>query len=327
MRKSLGFGGAALLISKLTAAQPAATAEAASEQRFSVALETDERAASCPDQAWFEGRIASYSGQAGHAGRYRIVLSRRGEAWHARIQRLEGDRETPASERVLQDRSTACEPLAEAAALTVALLAEDFAQKEEEVAAPEPAAPPSTRAPDPVEVPADPNERSSYSVWVGAGGGAALSWISPAAPVLGFGLALDSLHLRQGVRLMLTTEQQFELAPGRVFVQAWLASAFSCLQVEPGRFGAALCATLDGSMLRASAEGFDEGRPSTRFYGGAGIEVQPSWFISDSYRLSAAFSALLPFKRESFSVSGRGVAYVPPSVNWRVLLISELGAF
>ncbi len=326
MRKSLRFGGAALLISKLTAAQPAPLAEATSEPRFSVSLETDERAAGCPDQAWFEGRIASHSGQAGHAGRYRIVLSRRGEAWHARIQRLEGDRDTPASERVLQDRSTACEPLAEAAALTVALLAEDFAQKAE-VTAPKPAVAPRERAQDPVEEPADQNERGSTKVWVGAGGGAALSWISPAAPVLGFGLAVDSPHLRQGVRLMLTTEQQFELPPGRVFVQAWLASAFTCLQVEPGRFGAALCAALDGSMLRASAEGFDEGRPSTRFYGAAGIEAQPSWFISDSYRLSAALSALLPFTRESFSVSGRGVAYVPPSVNWRVLLISELGAF
>jgi hypothetical protein len=289
-------------------------------------LETDERAASCPDQVWFERRIASHAGQAGHAGRYRIVLSRRAEAWHARIQRLESGHDMPASERVLQDRSTACEPLAEAAALTVALLAEDFAQQAE-VKEPEPAPMPRTPAPVTPPLAGDQSERKPYKVWVGAGGGAALTWISPVAPVLGFGLALDSLHLRHGVRVMLTTEQEFELPPGRVFVQAWLASAFTCLQVEPGRFGAALCAAFDGSMLRASAEGFDEGRPSTRFYGGVGIEAQPSWFISDSYRLSAALSAMLPLSRESFSVSGRGVAYVPPSVNWRVLLISELGAF
>jgi hypothetical protein len=326
LRKSLRWGGAALLISKLTAAQSLSPAEASGEPRFSVALETDERAASCPDQVWFERRVASHAGQAGHAGRYRIVLSRRADVWHARIQRLESGRDTPASERVLQDRSTACEPLAEAAALTVALLAEDFAQQAE-VKEPEPAVtPPPAREPVAPPAATDDNDRG-YKVWVGAGGGAALTWISPVAPVLGFGLALDSPHLRHGVRVMLTTEQQFELPPGRVFVQAWLASAFTCLQVEPGRFGAALCAAFDGSMLRASAEGFDEGRPSTRFYGAAGIEAQPSWYISDSYRLSAALSAMLPLSRESFSVSGRGIAYVPPSVNWRVLLISELGAF
>ena len=92
LRNSLRWGGAALLASKLTAAQSLPSADAAGEPRFSVSLETDERAASCPDQAWFEGRIASHSGQAGHAGRYRIVLSRRAEVWHARIQRLESGR-------------------------------------------------------------------------------------------------------------------------------------------------------------------------------------------------------------------------------------------
>jgi hypothetical protein len=326
MRKSLHLGGATLLIGKLTTAQPLPPADGSAEPRFSISLEKDERAASCPDQAWFDWRIASHAGQAGHAGRYRIVLSRRAEAWHARIQRLESAGNAPAAERVLQDRSNACEPLAEAAALTVALLAEDFAQQAE-VPEPEPPPPPPIQKPAIEPEAIDDDNQAAYKVWVGAGGGVALSWISPVAPVLGFGLAIDSRHWRHGVRLMLTTEQQFELSPGRVFVQAWLATAFTCLQVEPGRFGAALCATLDGSMLRASAEGFDEGRPSTRLYGGAGIEAQPSWYLSDSYRLSAALGAMVPLSRESFSVTGRGVAYVPPSVNFRVLLISELGAF
>lgn len=325
MRRLLRFGVAVLLVGELAAAQPVASVEAP-EPHFSVSLETDEYAASCPDQAWFEERIASHSGQARHAGRYRIVLGRRSDAWHARIQRLEDSRDTPASERLLQDRSSGCEPLAEAAALTVALLAEDSAQ-EATAGAPEPAVPPQPRPQDRVAGPVDPGGRSSYRVWVGAAGGVALSWISPAAPILGFGLALDSPHLRHGVRLMLSTEQQFELNPGRVYVQAWLASAFTCLQVEPKRFGAALCATFDGSMLRASAEGFDSGHPSSRLYGAAGIEAQPSWYISESYRLTAVLSAMVPFKIESFSVTGRGVAYVPPPVNWRLLLISELGAF
>jgi hypothetical protein len=99
------------------------------------------------------------------------------------------------------------------------------------------------------------------------------------------------------------------------------------LRLPQGRLGAALCVTADASQLRASAEGFDQGKPSTRTYGAVGLEAQPTWQISDGYRLSAAVSALLPFVRESFSVTGRGVAYEPPSINWRLLVLSEIGAF
>jgi hypothetical protein len=175
-------------------------------------------------------------------------------------------------------------------------------------------------------VPQGPRQ-SDLKVWVGAGGGAAISFISPLAPILGFGAALDSINFRQGLRVMLTTEQKFQLEPGRVVVQAWLATVLTCLRFTQGSLGAALCGALDGSMLRASAEGFESGQPSTRKYAALGLELQPAWSISDSYRLSAALGALVPFRQESFSVTGRGVAYVPPKINWRALVFSEIGAF
>jgi hypothetical protein len=89
----------------------------------------------------------------------------------------------------------------------------------------------------------------------------------------------------------------------------------------------ALCATADVSVLRAGAKGFADATSSTRIYEGFGLEAQPSWYLSDNVRLSAALAALLPVTRESFSVTGRGAAYVPPNMNWRVLLISEIGTF
>jgi hypothetical protein len=57
------------------------------------------------------------------------------------------------------------------------------------------------------------------------------------------------------------------------------------------------------------------------------LEAQPSWYLSDIVRLSAALAAVAPVNRESFSVTGRGMAYDPPPLNWRVLLISEIGIF
>jgi len=154
-----------------------------------------------------------------------------------------------------------------------------------------------------------------------------MSWISPIAPVIGLTVAIDWLSLRNGLRLMVTPQQNFELDPGRVVVQASLATVFSCLQLTQGRLGAALCATADIGLLRAGAKGFADATSSTRIYEGFGLEAQPSWYLSDIVRLSAALAALAPVSRESFSVTGRGTAYDPPELNWRVLLISEIGIF
>ena len=321
------MGGAALLVSKLAVAQVAPAPALQTETPFSVQVERDEEAVSCPDLPWFSARIASHAGRASHAGVFKLTLSRRAEVWSARIQRWEQNSASPAAERVLQDRSAACAPLAEAAALTIAILADDFAQHAEPTP---PAAPPPSPAPAPrVNLRGDSAgaREAASKVWVGAGGGATASWISPLAPALGFSLVLDRVSFRYGLRAVMTTEQKFELVPGRVVIQAWLATAYSCLRLTQGSFGSGLCATVDGGMLRASAEGFEQGRPSSRGYAAAGLEAQPSWNVSDGYRISVALGALVPFSRESFSVIGRGVAYVPPQLNWRILVFSEIGAF
>jgi hypothetical protein len=328
-RRSLSGGWLTWLVSNLAIAQTPASTAPAHEPPFSVAVERDDLAVSCPDLPWFTTRIASHAGKAGHAGNFEITLTKRGDAWHARIQRWEQSRSLPAAERVLQDRSPACGPLAEAVALTIAILADDYAKGTEPQAVQDSAADSGDKPPLP-STPATPTAQSKKSgpkVWVGAGGGAAMSWISPIAPVLGFSVALDSVNLRQGLRLMLTPQQNFELDPGRIVVQAWLATVFSCLQLTQAHLGAALCATADVSLLRASAKGFDDAKSSTRIYEAVGLEAQPSWYLSDNVRLSAALAALLPVTRESFSVTGRGTAYVPPELNWRILLFSEIGAF
>lgn len=315
-----------LSVAQLATAAPASGAPEASS--FSLEIEREDTAVSCPDSDWFETRIASHAGRAGHAGTFRLTLTRRGEVWHARIQRWERNKSAIATERNLQDRSSGCAPLAEAAALTIAILADDVAQHTEPAPVeptvePAPAAAPTITPKD--DERAEPSRASR--VWVGAGGGLTAAWISQLAPALGFSGAVDSTNLRFGLRAMMTTEQKFELSPGSVFVQAWLATAFSCLRLTQGRFGSGLCVAADGGMLRASAEGFAQGEPSSRSYQAVGLEAQPSWNVSDGYRISMALGALLPFTRESFSVIGRGVAYVPPQLNWRILVFSEIGAF
>lgn len=310
-----------LLVSKLAVAQPSAVTNGAS--RFNLDIAKDEAAATCPDAGWFRERIAVHAGRADLGGDFAIFLGKRGDFWSARIRRSNNDDTGPTeAERTLQDRSSACQPLAEAVAITIAIMAEGVAAHAEPAPPPPPPPQPPVREPT-----ASPKPKEHSLFWVGAGGGVAMSWISPVAPVLGFSAALNTERFRHGVRLMLTTEQKFDLVPGRVVVQAWLATAFSCAQVKHGRATGALCATVDASILRASAEGFEDGTPSSRSYGALGLETHPGWYILNNYRISAALGAFVPFSRESFSVIGKGVAYVPPSLNWRVLLFSEIGAF
>jgi hypothetical protein len=317
-----------LLISVPARAQAAGAPELAMASPFNVTVERDGQAVSCPDLNWFEAHIAAHAGKAGHAGHFKIALSKRSDVWQASIRGSEQSGSARSAERILEDRSPTCEPLAEAVALTIAILAEDTATHTEPES-PDQARPDASDEPPSlvVETPKMLDENPRSTVWVGAGGGVAMSFIAPVAPLLGFGVSLDSAKLSAGLRAMLTTEQKFELAPGHVVVQAWLGTLFSCMRTAGSHFGAALCGTFDLALLRASAEGFDDGQPSRRHYGAAGLELHPSWYATGSYRISAALGLLLPFTRESFSVIGRGVAYMPPALNWRVLVFSEIGAF
>lgn len=327
VRKLLAAAGA-LLIAQHAAAQAPAGHHGLAP--FELHVQKDELAARCPDEAWFAERVAAHTGGAATAGRFEIVLTKQDAAWHARIVRWEAPDAAPA-ERTLHDASAACEPLAEAVALTVALLADDAVARVEPPPPPiEPIEPIVVVEPPPVSTAApqrDAPEARGVELWLGAGAGGAVAFIAPVAPLLGAGLALDAGHFRAGMRVMLATEQAFELEPGRVMVHGWLGTLLGCFASTPRTAGIALCAALDGGLLHGSATGFEREDPSTRLYAAAGVEAQPSLYLGRGLRLTAVLGAGLPLYRESFSVTGRGVAYRPPVVNLRALIAIEVALF
>lgn len=292
-------------------------------EAIAIDVRRDESAEDCPDSSWFRGRLAEQRGETQQRGDFTVSLSRKGDTFRATIQRWQ-DGERIAAERVLADRSTSCAPIAEAVAVTLAILAEDFAR--EQARAPEP--PPAPKVVSPPAQPAPvPPPPSSIRLWVGAGAGAYGAFISPAAPAFALGIALDSRSLRQGLRGSFTMPQRFELGPGRVVVQAWLITMLSCVRLARGTAGLALCAAFDAGQLRGTSEGFTDTSPGMRSYEALGLELQPSWNFAERGRISAVLGGLLPFTRESFSVTGLGAAYVPPAVGWRALFFSELAVF
>jgi hypothetical protein len=306
-----------------------AWAQETGAQAIAIDVRRDESAAECPDSSWFQARLQEQRGEAQQSGDFTVSLSRKGDTFRATIQRWqEGER--VAAERVLADRSATCAPLAEAVAVTLAILAEDFAR--EQARAPEPPPPPppeivtAEAAPAPAPAPAPPPP-PAIRLWGGVGAGGFGAFISPLAPAFALGATLDSRSLRQGLRGSFTLPQRFELGPGRVVVQAWLITMLSCVRLARGTAGLALCAAFDAGQLSGTSEGFADTSPGMRSYEALGLELQPSWNFAERGRISAVLGGLLPFTRESFSVTGLGAAYVPPAVGWRALVLSELAVF
>src|SRR3954451_13246860 len=75
-RRSLAAGCFTLLVSKLAFAQTPASPPPDSEPSFSIVVERDDLAGSCPDLSWFTARIASHAGKVGHAGHFEITLAK-----------------------------------------------------------------------------------------------------------------------------------------------------------------------------------------------------------------------------------------------------------
>lgn len=317
-RQLLCGGCLTLLLTKPTLAQIAATSV---EEPLRLQVEKSEAARACPSAEWFEARVLAHTPATGIAGNYSIDLSRtEQQRWRARIVRLAADGSTLA-ERVLEDSGPSCVPLAEASALTVAILADSTASTVQLAPPPEPK--PEPPRPAPVVVPA---EEPPLRGFAGVGAGLSTGMIAPLAPMFGIGLGLDTRYLSPGFRLMMTTKQHFDLGPGSATVQAWIASASVCLHPALSRLSPALCATADAGVLHGSAEGFDDVRPSSRPHEAFGLEARGTWY-ADGYRLSASLGGALPVSRESFSVAGLGTAYVPPALSFQAQLFCEIGIF
>lgn len=285
---------------------------------FSLQVERQQGAETCPALAWFSEQVALHTPSGQLMGSFLVRLSRSDRDYRAEIQ-LAGSARTV--RRVIEDSGPSCEPLARAVALTLAMLAESTAR---EVAASQSSAG-TERSPG--STTATGRATQPMRMWVAAGAGATGGWISPAAAAFGAGFALETERLRLSLRALLTSEQHFALPPGEIAVQGWLISLQACPRIARGRLEFALCGVFDAGLLRASAQGFEAAAPNRRAYAALGIEAMPGLLVLEGVRAAMHAGLLLPVQRESFSVTGRGRAYLPPAVNWRIMLLTELRVF
>jgi hypothetical protein len=271
-----------------------------------------EGAEDCPDAAMLAASIHALRG-ADPSGpiRYAVLFARTGGVYSTRIQSgVEGH-----EVRQIEDRGPDCAALAQATAVTLALLydadaahtpSSEPAPVARSVAAPPApaAAPPATRATQS----AAPTLQASLSL----GGGALIGVVRPVAPLLLGEVGAVLPHLRFALGALFVPAQRIELAPGHVTAYLLSGDARACYAaLRRASLRLELCSGFALGATRAAAHGFTRDERRTRLFYAWPVEVAFAQLgRAVGWELGAAL--LIPFRRAQFSVDGAGTAYESP---------------
>jgi hypothetical protein len=232
-------------------------------------------------------------------GRYRVVVRSRG---------------TRTGVRTLDDAGATCTSLAEATALTIAVIVDPEGVKlpEPPVATPEaPApAPPTTPAPvaPVVAPPFVPPTRWSFAIE--AKGGVAIGVVRDVAPIGVIALEIRPVSLFSvEIGGLFIPTQRLALERGGVDVWLLAGTANACVwpYAETLRVGA--CVGLAAGSLRGDGRGYPVESGASRPWFAAMARGAVLGPIIGPLGWTARAELVLPSRRESFGIEGAGVAY------------------
>jgi hypothetical protein len=226
--------------------------------------------------------------------------------------------------RVLRDRGTTCTSLEQATALTLALLLdsdasavppgeEGAASKALEPAKAEPAEPP--RAPRPAK---PPNVRLT----LGAGGGALVGVLNPIAPTLLAETGIGVGRFRTNIGVLWVPEQTLDLAPGSVNETLLSGVARMCLAPWQGQaLRVDVCSGVHAGLLEVHAAGYTRDGAASKAWLAVPLELALSTAPAP-IGVELGMSALVPLRRNDFSIDNLGVAYA----SWPVGMLLSMRA-
>ena len=271
-------------------------------------------AEACPDAVELGARVAAVRGQdpAGDSS-YFVQFARNGRGFSALLRSgTDGS-----SLRSLESTAADCGPLAQATAVTLALLFDADAARAEPArepvqVAPEPRRESTPFLPPPSAASSDLPDRPLLGVVLGAGmaQGVLRRW----APSLLGEVALVLTPLRFGLGAWWIPAHDSELEPGVVELSLIAASGRVCyaafrrpwLQVE-------VCSGVALGSITAAASGFGDSQTKHRLFAALPLEVTFGQAgASASWQLSAAL--LIPFRRNQFGIDGLGLVYDTPAL-------------
>ncbi|HEX4353413.1 MAG TPA: hypothetical protein VHZ95_10870 [Polyangiales bacterium] len=258
-------------------------------------------AEACPDAAQLQARIeAIRGGPLDASSPYTVRFGRTGDAYSAVIEGQTGN------ERTLTSNEATCDALAQATALTLALLFD---------AAPPPSAatkPPVAIIPPPSAASPAPIERRRDRLSLALGAAALIGILRPIAPALLADVSLTLERFRFAVAALWVPRQTISLAPGRVSQSLWSADGRACIApwlAPPFRLDA--CSGALVGAIHAEGHGFTEDRERTRTFIALPFELSLG-YVGNSAGVELAAGLIVPLTRHEFAIDGLGAAYHPP---------------
>ena len=292
----------------------AGTARAQGSDALSV--ERGPGAEDCPDAATLEARIASIRGRAGasSSASYAVAFTHTPDTYTAIIRSGPNGE----SQRVLEGHGPGCAALAQASAVTLALLFDSEPESTPPPVKPEPPKPPPPPPPkiaDPFTEPIEPVHSGVHvDSTLEVGAAALVGVLRPISPAFTGELGLHVARVRVGLGVLWNPTQTLLLDPGAVHESLLSGTARTCfalLRADTLRFD--LCSGLFAGVVTAQAEGFTVNQLRRRSWLAVPVELSLAELSGPvGWELSA--SALGTLAHHDFEVDGLGVAYRSPRI-------------
>jgi hypothetical protein len=263
----------------------------------------------CPDAEALTLRIEQIRGRSGHdlASRYRVAFTRKDDGFSAAIS----TGPSGANVRTLENSGPRCLDLANAIALTLALLFDsDIVLKKD----PDPiveTATPAAPAPQSAS-PERPRLRRDATLALGAAGLAGV--LRHASPAVTADVGIAGARWRMSLGALWAIPQTIGLGPGTVkeqLVSGSLRACFAPLRHEWLRLD--VCSGAAVGLLAGQAQGFTRNEHHVRPWVAVPFEIAlAGWSAPIGWELGAG--GLAAVQRPDFSIEGLGVAYESPQV-------------
>lgn len=286
--------------------------EAFAEGRLVV--ERDARAEECPDADALSARVAAIRGRAGlGTATYRVRFSHDGDPFVVSITA-----EPSGRARTLTSKDATCDTVANAVAVTLALLFDAEPSVAPPPSTPPPSVPPPA-APPGQTVPAasPPTKRLAGTLTVA--GANLIGVTGPAAFGVSAEAGLVVSKFRAGLGVLWASDVVASLGPGEVRAGLVGGTARLCFAPIAEMFRADLCSGIIVAQHSATAEGFTRNDTRRRPWLAVPLQLSGSYWAGH-VGVELGLAALLPLHRTDFAIEGLGVPYESPSVGFLGLL-------
>ncbi|MCU0655041.1 MAG: hypothetical protein MUF64_07060 [Polyangiaceae bacterium] len=281
---------------------------AASQEPLQLSVVRSGDAAGCPDTAALRQQIRALQRPDGASRDIRVDAQFfRQEGLLTATLRISGDH---TGSRTLSDPGPSCGPLADAVALTLAMLLDPSSSPLPPAPAPTPTPAP---APAPAPTPAPPAAPPGPPPAIELGAAALLTTGLTASPAAGLtaGAGLAGRSWRGGLRVAWLPARAFELAPGALDVSLLAGLARGCWVRGLRSLELGACMQLGAGRYQAEARGYSRNLDPGAAWVGGGASGLLGGAVQGPLRWEFELGWLASARRRAFRIEGVGLPFDP----------------